>query len=236
LEPKKESSSSGSGAGAGEGGNQMNQLLNQLLSLLRLREGEINVRDRTQVLDQQKDDPGRYQDVAQTLYGTQRKLQKAVVEMQLQNQLPPLIEPFKEIYEAMQDVGTLLGEPQTGAATQAAETKAVEVLSDVINLINEQAKKEGASQAASQQQMAFLLQMMAQEKSQSQGMAVGRNPGRSTAGGTTDRPTTPLEGDAQGKGADARNVNKASGVIGNLPTEFRDALENYFHEIEKEGN
>ncbi len=235
LEPKKEGGGSG-GGGSGEGGNQFNQLLNQLLSLLRLREGEINVRDRTLLLDQQKEEATRYAEGAKALYGAQRKHLKTVLDLQIHNQFPPLIEPFKEINESMQDVGSLLGEPQTGPPTQVAENKAVDVLSDVINLINEQAKQGGSQQMASQQQMAFLLQMMAPEPGQSQGMAVGRNAGQSSAGGTTDRPAAPLEGDARGQGAEARNVNKASGVIGNLPTEFRDALEDYFNAIEKDGN
>ena len=41
---------------------------------------------------------------------------------------------------------------------------------------------------------------------------------------------------AGGRGGASRNVNKAAGVIQNSPVEFRDALENYFHNIEKPRN
>lgn len=235
LEPKKEAGAGGSGGG-GNAGNPMNQLLAQLLGLLRLREGELNVSARTQVLDQQKEDPALYASGADSLYLAQRKLMQKALQMQMDNQLPPLEEPLKEVFEALENVDVLLGKPQTDAVAQSAENKAIETLSDVINLINEQAKQGGSPQMSSQQEMAFLLQMMAPEQSQSQGMAMGRNPGRSTAGGTTDRPAGPLEGDARGKGAENRNVNKASGVTGTLPTEFREALESYFNAIEKDGN
>jgi hypothetical protein len=240
LDPKKESSSSGGGGGGGGEGNDLaNQLMQKLLALLRLRQGEINVRERTHVVDSQKEDPSLYADGAQAVYGTQRTLLKNLVQLQMDNAIPPLQEPLKDIYSAMQEASSLLGQPLTGEPTRTAQTKTIDVLSDVINLINEQAKKGDGSQSASQQQqqeMAFLMQMMAPENSPGQGMTVGRNPGRSSSGGDTDRPAGPLQGDAAGKEADARNVNKGSGVIGNLPTEFREALENYFNAIEKESN
>ena len=50
-----------------------------------------------------------------------------------------------------------------------------------------------------------------------------------------DRPDRPSRSaaDATGRAAATRNVNKAAGVIQNSPAEFRDALENYFHNVEK---
>jgi hypothetical protein len=53
------------------------------------------------------------------------------------------------------------------------------------------------------------------------------------SGGTTDQEGRPVTGDAGGRGAAGRIVNKAAGVIQNAPAEFRDALENYFHNVEK---
>ena len=59
-------------------------------------------------------------------------------------------------------------------------------------------------------------------------------PGRGNlSGGTTDQAGRSGTGDASGRGAAARIVNKAAGVILNSPAEFRDALENYFHNVEK---
>jgi len=236
LEPKPSSAGGAGGGGGGQGNDLANVLMEQLLALLRLRDGELNVRDRTQLLEAQKLDPAIYQDGAGAVYSAQRQLQKKLLQMQMDNPFPPLEDPFSEIYDAMHTVGALLGLPQTDAVTVKAETKSVEVISDVINLINEQIQRGGSSQSSTAEEMAFLLQMMSPESRETSGMTMSRNPGRSTMGGTTQRPAGPLEGAAQGKGPDSRNVNKASGMTENVPTEFREALENYFEALDKEPN
>ena len=238
LEPKPDSSGGGGGGGEGNASDLANKLMKELLDLLRLREGEMNVRERTQLLENQKASEPKYADSAKALSSSQRNLLKKLVEIQTENPLPGLVEPLKAIFEPMHQAESLLYKPQTGEATAKAQTDAIALTSDVINLINEQAQQSSSSKSpsSSSQEMAFLMQMMAPENGQSAGMNVGRNPGRSTSGGTTDRPANPLEGDARGKGGEGRNVNKASGVTGNSPVEFRDALEMYFNAIEKEGD
>ncbi|MBI4659813.1 MAG: hypothetical protein HY735_13315 [Verrucomicrobia bacterium] len=236
LEPKSSSAGGAGGGGGGQDNELANLLIQQLLNLLRMRESEMNIRDRTQLVETQKPDAAVYQEGAKSLYSAQRQLLKRLVDMQLQNPFPPLEEPLGEIYNALQGAGGLLAIPQTDAPTVAAETKSIDVLSDVINLINEQIQRGGSSQSTTSEEMAFLLQMMSPENRETTGMTMSRNPGRSTMGGTTQRPAGPLEGDAQGNGPDTRSVNKASGVLENLPTEFREALENYFNALEKEAN
>lgn len=236
LEPKSKSAGGAGGGGGGQGNDLANALVQQLMNLLRMRDGELNVRERTQILDSQKADASIYDDGAKMLYGAQRQLLKKTVQMQLDNPFPPLEEPLAEIYNAMQDADALLAKPQTDVVAQNAEAKSVEVISDVINLINEQIQRGGSSQSQTSEEMAFLLQMMSPESRETTGMAMGRNPGRSTMGGTTQRPAGPLQGDALGKGPDSRNVSKASGAMENMPTEFREALENYFNALEKEAN
>ena len=49
------------------------------------------------------------------------------------------------------------------------------------------------------------------------------------------RAATAVPGDAAGKASERRNVQKASGFSGSVPVEFREALENYFNALEKEG-
>jgi hypothetical protein len=238
LEPKQKDSSGGGGGGEGGDNELANRLMKELLDLLRLREGEMNLRERTRFLESQKDSAPNYADSAKSLSTSQKNLLKKLVTIQTENPLPALVEPLKEIFEPMREAESLLYKPQTDAATTKAQTDAVALMSDVINLINEQAQKSSSPQSASSssQEMAFLLQMMAPENGENAGMTVGRNPGRSNAGGSTDRPASPLEGDARGKGAEGRNVNKASGVTGNFPSEFREALELYFNAIEKEAD
>jgi hypothetical protein len=113
------------------------------------------------------------------------------------------------------------------------------LLSDVINLINESQQRKNSSspsQSASAEEMAFLMQMMALQNTPAQGMSATPRGGGSLAGGTTERPSLPTLGDPSAKAADARTVNRASGSTANVPTEFRQALENYFKALESLGS
>lgn len=235
LDPKKEGGGGGGGGGSERGDNSLAEhLMRQLMELLRLREGQINVRDRTELAEKQRGKADSYEAVTDALFNQQRQLQLKLVNLQLQNPLEPLETPLKEIHGAMDAVGVLLGTPQTDATTIKAEQNAINVLSDVINLINEHAQRgqNASSQAAAE--MAFMMQMMSPENSQNQGMSLSRNPGRSTAGGSTDQAAEGAEGDATGQAGEERKVNKASGIIQNVPTEFREALEIYFQALEKQ--
>jgi hypothetical protein len=126
--------------------------------------------------------------------------------------------------------------PQTGQPADQAEIKTIDSLSDLVNLINEQAQHASPQQspgsAGSAEEMAFLLRMM-QNTDNAKAMAVQPATGLNRAGGKTDRAGNPVAGNAAGKGAATRNVDKASGVIENSPAEFRDALDIYFHGIEQ---
>ncbi|MHB8522241.1 MAG: hypothetical protein ACYDH9_15990 [Limisphaerales bacterium] len=231
LEPPP-ASSAGGGGGGGGGDAPDNQLMKELLALLRLREGETTLRQQTRLVEQQKTDPAAYAGGARLLSNVQQKLNEDLGAVQKQNPLAEIEAPLEEARTAMQQNGSLLQKPQTDQAADREETRTIELLSDAINLINEQAqRRNGSPSSGSGDEMAFLLQMMA--LGQQPGMGMNPNGGGNTAGGTTDRPTTPLAGDPTGKRAESRDVRKASGAGATLPTEFRDALENYFHGIEQ---
>jgi hypothetical protein len=134
----------------------------------------------------------------------------------------------------------LLEQPRTDSPTDAAEVKTVENLSDMINLINEQAQKsqpkpgeQSAQSGASAEEMAFLTKLMSQG---SPAGTPGMQPsgGGNTSGGSTDRTGRSVTGDVSGPNSATRGVNKAAGAIDSYPAEFRDALENYFHAVEKQ--
>ena len=117
------------------------------------------------------------------------------------------------------------------------KVKTIDSLSDLVNLINEQAQRGNAAAvprraSSSAEEMAFLMRMM-QNTANAKSMALQPASGLNHAGGKTDRAGNPVTGNATGKSAAARNVDKASGVIENSPAEFRDALDNYFHGIEQ---
>jgi hypothetical protein len=232
LEPKSDNSGGGQGSA---GQSQKKDLTEQLIALLRMRESEMTLRDQTSVLDQQKGTPDTYRDRASSLVDTQEKLDGNLEQIRQQIDLPQLNSSFAETDTAMKNVESILQAPQTGQPADTAEGRTIDSLSDLINLINEQAQRpksqSSSSSSASAEEMAFLMRMM-QNNGDTKGMALQPATGLNHAGGTTDRAGNPVDGNASGKNGPARNVEKASGIIDNAPAEFRDALDNYFHGIE----
>jgi hypothetical protein len=137
----------------------------------------------------------------------------------------------------MKDVLGLLRQPQTGPPTDGAEIKTIESLSDLINLINEQAQRANSQNspgqnAGAEEEMQFLMQM-SRNAANAKGFATQPNRGLSSPGGSTSRAGGQSSGNAAGKGAGDRSVRQAAGVIESAPVEFRDALENYYHGLEQ---
>jgi hypothetical protein len=235
LEPKSDGSGGG-GGGGGEPSASDEALLKELLGLLRVRDREVNLRQRTGLLERNKAEMPNYTETAQGLGVTQRQVRDDLAKIQGENPVPALEFPLQDIVDSMQGVEGLLQKPQTDRATDLAQTKTIEQLSDIINVINEQQQKSQGSSSSpptpTAEDMAFLMEMMS---SAEPGKAVGLNPngGGSMAGGTADRAISSVNGDPNAKNADGRTVNRASGITTPTPTEFRDALENYFRGLEK---
>jgi hypothetical protein len=236
LEPKSDSSNGG-GEGGGGASPGDEALMRELLGLLRVRDRENGLRQRTVLLDRQKPEARAYEEAAKSLASNQGQIREAMGKIQEDNPAPALEFTLQEIVDSMQGIQGLLDKPQTDRETELAQNKSIDLLSDVINLLNEQQQRSNSSnsrqQSASAEEMAFLMQMMAQQNRLTYSM--GRNPkgGGSLAGGTTDRAATPMLGNADGKAAETREVRGARGTTENLPTEFREALENYFKAVEK---
>jgi hypothetical protein len=234
LEPKSSDNSSSSSSSSGQ---QKNDLTEQLIALLRLRENEANLRDQTTILDQDKGVPDSYQQGAATLAGRQEKMYADLDEIHGKTAVQQLDAAFADSSGAMKEVLRVLRQPQTSKPADDAEVKTIESLSDLINLINEQAQRSKpqpspGDSASSEEEMQFLLQM-ARNAANGKAFATQPNHGLSSPGGSTSRAGGPLSGNAAGKGAADRAVNQAAGVIENAPAEFRDALENYYHGLEK---
>jgi hypothetical protein len=234
---KLEAQPPSSGSEGSSGKSNKKDLTAQLIALLRLRESEMNLRDQTTLLDQQKGDPANYKDRAVSLAGTQKKLGGGLETIHAEVAIAELDSAFTETGEAMAKVESILQEPQTGKPADDAEVTTIDSLSDLVNLINEQAQRGNPSPSAqssssSAEEMAFLTRMM-QKTANAKAMALQPAGVLNRNGGSTDRQGHPVTGNATGKGAGSRNVGKTSGVIENSPAEFRDALDTYFHGIEQ---
>jgi hypothetical protein len=231
LEPK--SSSSGSSSGS----QKSKDLTEQLIALLRLRVNEVNLHDQTTLLDQDKGAPDSYHQRAGTLAGSQEKLAGDLDGIHEKTPVPQLDSAFADTAGAMKEVLTLLRQPQTGQPADGAEVKTIDSLTDLINLINEEAQRANSQgspkeNADADEEMQFLMQLT-QKSANAKAFAAQPNRGASSPGGTTSRAGGPLTGQAAGKGAGGRSVNRAAGVIESAPAEYRDALENYYHGLEK---
>ena len=187
-----------------------------------MSEGEVNLQQQTELAEQQKSDEPVYRENAEMLSAAKNSLLVDLHEVQRDGALKPLQEPLQEINEAMQEVASFLRKPQTDEPAVQAETKTIERLSDVINLINEEsqnADSQPSSQSSSSEEMAFVMEMMAPEPGP--GMSMSPTGGGSMAGGNATRPASPLTDDPQGKRAEARGVLKASGLIYTFPIDSR---------------
>jgi hypothetical protein len=143
---------------------------------------------------------------------------------------------FADTSGAMKDALRVLRQPQTGKPADDAEGKTIDSLSDLINLINEQAQRASpqpspGESGSSDEEMQFLMQM-ARNAAKGKAFATQPNRGLSSPGGSATRAGGPPRATRPAK-APRRAVNQAAGVIENAPAEFRDALENYYHGLEK---
>jgi hypothetical protein len=234
LEPKAKGG--GGGAGGGGGGENDDTLIKELMGLLRAREQQVSVRQRTTLVEKEKSDAAAYSEAAKRLAASQGQAREQVTKVQEENPVPALEFPLQEIVDEMHGIEGLLSKPQTDRETEMAQTKAIDLLSDLINLINEQqqrASSSSSSSSASAEEMAFLMQMMAQQRNPAFGAGLNPKGGGNLAGGTTDRAAAPMPGDSNAKAGESRTVNRASGGGVNVPTEFREALENYYKALEK---
>ena len=69
--------------------------------------------------------------------------------VQKNNALSMLQPVFDDTFSSMKTVEGLLSKPETGVETRGAEGKTIELISDAINLINEQVQQNSSQSGAS---------------------------------------------------------------------------------------
>ncbi len=233
LEPPEEESE---GGGDGQGQPKDDKWLKMLMAAIRLRAGEARVLQQTTLLDEEKARHPRFAEAAERVGQQQRELRGDLTKLQMNNELEPARDYLLDTQDAMRDAESALFDKLTGEPAQKPENTALAQLSDLINFINEQAKRQkNKSQQQQQQQQAeaeIMMQMAQQE--QQVGMKPGQQPsiGPNQNGGTTDKASPGTAGDAKGAEAAARRTGKGSGTTRQVPAEFREALENYFKAVE----
>jgi len=232
LEPPEEESQ----GGEGQGQPKEDKLLKLLLASIRLRAGETRVLQQTTLLEEEKARHPRFAEAATKVAEQQRALRGDLTKLQMSNDIDEAREFLLNTQDGMRDAESALFDKLTGEPAQKPENAALLHLTDLINLINEQAKrqkpKDGQQPQQQAQQEAEMLMQMAQQEQQV-GMKPGQQPGGPNQnGGNTDKASPGATGDAKGAEAAARRMGKGSGVTRQVPAEFREALENYFKAVE----
>ena len=232
--PKQESEGDSQGAGQGGGEKKEDNLMKLLFSMLRLRESELRHQQQTMLIEEQKRDSDVYDKGVKRLLEMHADSMLELNRLQFENSEPSMLNPLQDTFDSMEITDNLLEKPQTDTATLTSQTETIRHISDVINLINEEIKRDQnqQGQSKSQQEMNFMMAMMAMKQQMGQGMQQGQTAGGSQAGGTTNRTATGLNGDSAGKKDSNRTISKGSGNSAKLPEEFRDALEGYFRAVE----
>jgi len=231
LEPPEEESQ----GGEGQGQPQEDKWLKMLMAAIRLRAGEARVLQQTTLLDEEKARHPRFAEAATKVAEQQRALRGDLTKLQMSNDLEPAREFLLNTQDGMRDAESALFDKLTGEPAQKPENEALLHLTDLINLINEQAKRQKNSsqqqQQMAQQEAEMMMQMAQQEQA---GMRPGQQPATAPhqMGGNTDKASPGTTGDAKGAEAAARRMGKGSGVTRPVPAEFREALEQFFKAVE----
>lgn len=188
-----------------------------MLEILRIIQGEVELRDQTRVAEQTRTivQQAEYSNEAIRLTRLQEELRlrtRAVIhqleklQVEQDRKFADDLAKLFRATNAMKDAETLLGTPDTGPPTIAAETEAIEAL-----LAAKKAKAGG-------------------------GGGGGNTPGGSTSGGQTDLAASALSGLGVGEKPEERNVQHSTGSVASpFPEEFRAGLDAYFNALEDAG-
>jgi hypothetical protein len=219
LEAEGEKLPSGGGNSSGElSPEEMQQLMKMIenfLKLARLRQEEEGLRERTRLTEQHKADNPNYRQDSENLAQQQQRLSEEIQKLLQDPIMAPAGRKLKEIDQAMGDAEKLLKKPQTDQATVSAETAVIELLTNLMNSMQQNGSMAG---------MRILIPIA----------GMGGSGGGSTSGGDTDRTNLRPEGNPDGKTPEERRMERMSGRQGMvLPMEFRDALEGYFNAVDQ---
>ena len=198
-----------------------------MIAMVRAAVTQDGIRDQTGELEKQKADNAAYVSdasklgVAQNqLVGSVREIKEAPKFQKFMGELGPLLDKVQDL---MGEVAGDLQKPKTDSETVSIEGAVIELLVPP--------DKKGGKQSQSMAQMQKRMQQMMQQMSKAR--TAGRNASKNASG---------LAGiNAQGPGGvktNARTVEKSAGAanVGELPEEFRDALQSYFQGLEERKN
>ena len=123
--------------------------------MLRMVQGEQNIRDKTRALEQKKDEKKQYREKSERVADEQNDLYRLLKATKQKSKCPKVKKLLSLAGKAMKDAEEMLSKPQTDLETISAETEVIGRLSGAF----QQSCKNGKSQQGAQM-MSMLMQMM----------------------------------------------------------------------------
>jgi hypothetical protein len=227
-------SPSGSGSGQGQGEGMGKDITEQILALLRIRDGQGDIIKKTQIVDSGNLKAKR-ENWTNTLNDQQLELMLDLTDIQIELAEESLNPLFDDTHTAMSESAIGLKKGEAGEVTQKAQTQSKEIITDLINLILETNNSpQSSTQGLSITAMQFLMQQLGQGgKGKAPVMTAGKSGGGSNQGGSSDRDLGEIAGEVLNLPKDSRKSRKSGGMSQSPPPEFKKIMENYFRSIEE---
>lgn len=215
--------------GGGQGGGKEGEVdMELLLAMLRMIQGEQNIRDKTRSLERNKPkDENKYSEKSNRIADEQDDLHRMLKQVLEKVEDQQAIKLLEGAGSAMKDAEGMLKKPQTDVETIAAQTEVIERLSGAFQ---QEAKKQqkGKGKGQGSKMMAMLMQMMMQGQGKG-----GSKPGKGS-GGFSDDPNKRFTGPDFKKNDPERTVDKTGGTeTKKLPEEYKNAIEAFYRKVKE---
>ncbi|MDE2714289.1 MAG: hypothetical protein OSB74_07985 [Verrucomicrobiota bacterium] len=231
----------GGGGGEGEGGESDDpneEMLKRMKELLRLRQAEMDLREQTDELENDREERAakQFEEGARNLAFRQFELLR---DLQLEMDARTNLGKGDFLDMARDDMGKAgdeLDKPDTGKKATNAETDAINKLEQEIAALmkkSESSASQGEMSPEQMEMMMMMMQMMGMKPGQKPGPGQGDSPGMSSAGGNTNKPNQATPGNVNGGNGPDRETRKVAGRADTMPKEFQGALQGFFRGVEK---
>jgi len=217
------------GGGGGQGGGKDGEVdMELLLAMIRMIQGEQNIRNKTRSLERNKPEMKEYSEKADRIADEQDDLKRMLENVKEKVDDQQAVELLEAAGTAMKDAEQMLKKPQTDVETIAAETEVIELLSGAFQ---QSAKKQQGKGKPGSKMMAMLMQMLMQGQGKGKGKKPGTKPGQGSTG-FSDDPNTRVTGPDFHKNDPNRNVDQTGGTESiNLPEEYKNSIEAFYKKV-----